>query len=159
MFLNNPKIRWLKALRIPFIMPAIKTGKTGGIKQYFYSFDVLQRARNAIPPKIQCQISFEMVNASSLIDDITNVAKDKESKTMTLTRNQVFISYSHQDEGYLKQLQTYLKPLERTLKKSRSRRRINFGNYSRPVSGKFSAFTTRTIPNSQLTKQPIKQHG
>lgn len=27
-------IRWLKALKIPFIMPAIRRGKTGGIKQY-----------------------------------------------------------------------------------------------------------------------------
>ena len=27
-------IRWLKALNIPFIMPAIRNGKTGGINQY-----------------------------------------------------------------------------------------------------------------------------
>lgn len=33
-FFSIPVIRWLKALRIPFIMPAIKTGKTGGIKQF-----------------------------------------------------------------------------------------------------------------------------
>ncbi len=33
-FFSISVIRWLKALRIPLIMPAIKTGKTGGIKQF-----------------------------------------------------------------------------------------------------------------------------
>jgi putative transposase len=33
-FFNTPVIRWLQALDIPFLMPAIKTGKTGGIKQF-----------------------------------------------------------------------------------------------------------------------------
>lgn len=33
-FFSIAVIRWLKALKIPFIMPAIKTGKTGGIKQF-----------------------------------------------------------------------------------------------------------------------------
>ena len=32
-FFNTPVIRWLQALDIPFIMPAIRTGKSGGIKQ------------------------------------------------------------------------------------------------------------------------------
>lgn len=34
-FFNTPVIRWLQALDIPFMMPAIKTGKKGGIKQFF----------------------------------------------------------------------------------------------------------------------------
>ncbi|WP_029631689.1 MULTISPECIES: hypothetical protein [Nostocales] len=33
-FFNTPVIRWLQALDIPFMMPAIKTGKRGGIKQF-----------------------------------------------------------------------------------------------------------------------------
>jgi putative transposase len=33
-FFSISVIRWLKALKIPLIMPAIKTGKTGGIKQF-----------------------------------------------------------------------------------------------------------------------------
>ncbi len=33
-FFNTPVIRWLQALDIPFLMPAIKTGKQGGIKQF-----------------------------------------------------------------------------------------------------------------------------
>ena len=33
-FFNIPVIRWLKALDVPFIMPAIRRGKTGGIKQF-----------------------------------------------------------------------------------------------------------------------------
>lgn len=33
-FFNVPVIRWLIALEIPFIMPAIKRGKTGGINQF-----------------------------------------------------------------------------------------------------------------------------
>ncbi|WP_245246209.1 transposase [Nostoc sp. ATCC 53789] len=34
-FFNTPVIRWLQALDIPFMMPAVKTGKKGGIKQFF----------------------------------------------------------------------------------------------------------------------------
>lgn len=33
-FFNTPVIRWLQALDIPFMMPAVKTGKKGGIKQF-----------------------------------------------------------------------------------------------------------------------------
>ena len=33
-FFNTPVIRWLQALNIPFLMPAIKTGKQRGIKQF-----------------------------------------------------------------------------------------------------------------------------
>ena len=33
-FFNTPVIRWLQALDIPFLMPAIKTGNKGGIKQF-----------------------------------------------------------------------------------------------------------------------------
>ena len=33
-FYSSSVIRWLKALDIPFIMPAIRNGKTGGIQQY-----------------------------------------------------------------------------------------------------------------------------
>jgi len=33
-FFSVPVIRWLQALDIPFLMPAIKTGKKGGIKQF-----------------------------------------------------------------------------------------------------------------------------
>ncbi len=33
-FYSSSVIRWLKALDIPFIIPAIRNGKTGGIKQY-----------------------------------------------------------------------------------------------------------------------------
>lgn len=33
-FFNTPVIRWLQALDIPLMMPAIKTGKSGGIKQF-----------------------------------------------------------------------------------------------------------------------------
>ncbi len=33
-FYSSPVIRWLMALDIPFIMPAIRNGKTGGVNQY-----------------------------------------------------------------------------------------------------------------------------
>ncbi len=33
-FFSVAVIRWLKALNVPFIMPAIRRGKTAGIKQY-----------------------------------------------------------------------------------------------------------------------------
>jgi putative transposase len=34
-FFSVPVIRWLQALRIPLLMPAIRRGKKGGIKQFF----------------------------------------------------------------------------------------------------------------------------
>ena len=33
-FFSTPVIRWLQALGIPFIMPAIRRGKQGGIQQF-----------------------------------------------------------------------------------------------------------------------------
>jgi len=33
-FFSTPVIRWLQALEIPFLMPAIRRGKQGGIKQF-----------------------------------------------------------------------------------------------------------------------------
>ena len=41
-FFNTPVIRWLQALDIPFLMPAIKTGKKGGIKQFLKGKKVIK---------------------------------------------------------------------------------------------------------------------
>jgi hypothetical protein len=57
-FFNVPVIRWLQALDIPLLMPAIKTGKQGGIKQFLkgrksykttYTINTVRISRNRNP--------------------------------------------------------------------------------------------------------------
>jgi len=45
---------------------------------HFYHFEVLRRALELREEKIQCQMSFEMVNVRPLIDDISNSLKSEE---------------------------------------------------------------------------------
>ena len=73
---------------------------------------------------IQCPDSYDMVNVQGLLDDV-NFSTDPRDKDRpsredngepdppkkSPTRDQVFISYSHQNKGYLEELQTHLKPM------------------------------------------------
>ncbi|QLE54960.1 COR domain-containing protein [Nostoc sp. TCL26-01] len=78
-----------------------------------YPLDVLHNSLNVKNYQIQCQKSFLMVDVLRLIDDVLTTNQDIQSTFKPMTRNQVFISYSHQDQEWLTKLQTHLKPMIR----------------------------------------------
>ncbi|MBL1199939.1 MAG: TIR domain-containing protein [Nostoc sp. GBBB01] len=81
---------------------------------HFYSRDVLYKSLEAQNYKIQCQNSFRMVDIQRLIDDVLSTSHNpKIPMSEPITRNQVFISYSHQDQQWLTKLQKHLKPMIR----------------------------------------------
>ncbi len=78
----------------------------------FFEWNKLQERKRYAKPTIECdKPPFNVVSVQGLIDDITNLNKD--FKKMTVSRDKIFISYSHKDKDYLDKLQVYLKPLER----------------------------------------------
>ncbi|MEA5602212.1 COR domain-containing protein, partial [Nostoc sp. UHCC 0252] len=64
--------------------------------------------------QIQCRISADMVDVRRLIDDVLETDNNLPTSMIEpVTRNQVFISYSHQDQEWFNKLQTSLKPMIR----------------------------------------------
>ncbi|MBC1241153.1 toll/interleukin-1 receptor domain-containing protein [Nostoc sp. 2RC] len=81
---------------------------------HFYSREVLYKSLEARNYQIQCQNSFRMVNVQRLIDDVLSTSHNPQiPMSEPITRNQVFISYSHQDQQWLTKLQKHLKPMIR----------------------------------------------
>jgi hypothetical protein len=81
---------------------------------YPFKLEELQERKRYGRQTIECgKPPFNEVSVQGLIDDIMNIAKDKDSQNMNVSRNKIFISYSHQDEEWLDKLQIYLSPLER----------------------------------------------
>ncbi|RCJ23846.1 hypothetical protein A6770_28940 [Nostoc minutum NIES-26] len=70
---------------------------------HYYRLNVLYKLRDTNKDKIQCQESGDMVDVLGLIDDVF--------KPEPVTKNQVFISYSHEDQEWLTKLQTHLIPM------------------------------------------------
>ncbi|MEJ6484218.1 COR domain-containing protein [Nostoc punctiforme UO1] len=84
---------------------------------HFYRRDVLYKFRDNNRYQIQCQDSGDMVDVRRLIDDVLSTLPNLEiPMSEPLTRNQVFISYSHQDQEWLTKLQKHLKPMIRNQK-------------------------------------------
>ncbi|MFN6570867.1 COR domain-containing protein [Dendronalium sp. ChiSLP03b] len=81
---------------------------------HFYPIEVLYKCLNVPPFKIQCQKTFDMVDVQKLIDDVLTTEKDSQTLiSESVTRNKVFISYSHEDEEWLTKLQKHLIPMIR----------------------------------------------
>ncbi|MEH2308289.1 COR domain-containing protein, partial [Nostoc sp.] len=81
---------------------------------YFYRRDVLYKFRDNNRYQIQCQDSGDMVDVRRLIDDVLATPPNLEiAMPEPVTRNQVFISYSHKDKKWFNDLKTNLEPLIR----------------------------------------------
>jgi small GTP-binding protein len=81
---------------------------------HFYRRDVLYKFRDNNRYKIQCQDSGDMVDVRRLIDDVLSTPPNLEiPMSEPVTRNQVFISYSHKDKKWFDELKIHLEPLIR----------------------------------------------
>ncbi|WP_392481587.1 COR domain-containing protein [Nostoc sp. C110] len=81
---------------------------------HFYNRDVLYKFRDNNRYQIQCQDSGDMVDVRRLIDDVLATPPNLEiPMSEPVTRNQVFISYSHKDKKWFDDLKTHLEPLIR----------------------------------------------
>jgi Leucine-rich repeat (LRR) protein len=85
---------------------------------YEYPFKELQYYLDQRRYEIECRRSFEKVNVRGLIDDIIpGSLREPYEKIRKMPsnpiRDQIFISYSHQDETWLSNLKTHLKPMIR----------------------------------------------
>ncbi|MDZ8027024.1 MAG: COR domain-containing protein [Nostoc sp. DedQUE11] len=81
---------------------------------YFYPLNELYEFRDAGDYQIQCRKGRLMVDVRRLIDDVFLTSQNPQiSMSKTITRNQVFISYSHQDQQWLTKFQKHLKPMIR----------------------------------------------
>jgi hypothetical protein len=80
---------------------------------HFYRFKNLEERLNFGQSTVGCDNPpYRNVNIASLIDDITHNLMVQNSSQPT-TRDQIFISYSHQDKELFDELKIWLKPLER----------------------------------------------
>jgi len=82
---------------------------TGNRKRHFFRYSQLLDMKEDHAPEIQCgEKPYKMVNVLRLIDDVfvTDLYLKHRPK-------KIFISYSPQDEAYLKQLKTLLAPLKK----------------------------------------------
>ncbi|WP_442941550.1 leucine-rich repeat domain-containing protein [Nostoc sp.] len=81
---------------------------------HFYRRDVLYKFRENNRDQIQCQDSGDMVYVRRLIDDVLPTLPNLEvPMSEPVTRNLVFISYSHKDKKWFDDLKIHLEPLIR----------------------------------------------
>ncbi|MEN8446182.1 MAG: COR domain-containing protein, partial [Cyanobacteria bacterium J06555_13] len=81
---------------------------------HFYIFQKLEERLANQKPTVECNNPpYSDVSISNLIDDMSSASSGITS-TMPTTRDQIFISYSHQDTALFTELKVWLKPLERT---------------------------------------------
>ncbi len=81
---------------------------------HFYNRDVLYKSLEVLNYQIQCQNSFRMVDVQRLIDDVLLTSqKSQTPMSQPITRDQVFISYSHKDKKWFNDLKIHLEPLIR----------------------------------------------
>ncbi|MBD2511814.1 leucine-rich repeat domain-containing protein [Nostoc muscorum FACHB-395] len=84
---------------------------------YFYRREMLYKFRENNRYEIQCQDSGDMVDVRRLIDDVLPTPPNLQiPMSEPVIRNQVFVSYSHQDQEWLTKLQKHLKPIIRNQK-------------------------------------------
>ncbi|OYE03995.1 leucine-rich repeat domain-containing protein [Nostoc sp. 'Peltigera membranacea cyanobiont' 232] len=81
---------------------------------HFYERYILYNSLDARNDQIQCQKTFRMVDVRRLIDDVLPTSPNLEiPMSEPVTRNLVFISYSHKDKKWFDDLKIHLEPLIR----------------------------------------------
>jgi internalin A len=89
-------------LRYQEFIPCNCSTCKGSQNPFFYSLDRLQQRLKSDRRQIECDISYEMIDVRSLIDDVLSGSDMK-----------IFVSYSHADSEWRTKLQTHLKPFTR----------------------------------------------
>ncbi|MBW4593800.1 MAG: leucine-rich repeat domain-containing protein [Brasilonema angustatum HA4187-MV1] len=120
-----------KRLKPEIFVPCNCQSCQGSQTPYAYPLDALQKRLKAGRKQIECENSFQMVDVRKLIDDVmeqtsgAQLQRELEQKKNEsqqsfmpepIIRNQVFISYSHEDQQSLTELQKHLKPMIRNQK-------------------------------------------
>ncbi|MGJ3244528.1 MAG: COR domain-containing protein [Elainellaceae cyanobacterium] len=112
--------RSYERLKYKTLVPCNCSSCKGRQTPHFFPLQILQKFLDDRQDQIQCQVSYEMVRVRGLIDDVNlqnfetlHYQVKPSTPPKPVTRNQVFISYSHLDKTWLTKLQTHLKPLTR----------------------------------------------
>jgi internalin A len=84
----------------------------GSQTPFSYSLDRLQARLKSDRRQIECDISYEMIDVRSLIDD---VLRGGSSTPSTEANMKIFVSYSHDDSEWFTKLEKYLKPLNQNI--------------------------------------------
>jgi internalin A len=102
-------------LRYSKLIPCNCTKCKSSQEPHFYPFEVLQQFVDDRQERILCHKSYQMVDVVGLIDDVIDRRRlmEKDVALSPPVRDQVFISYSHEDKKWLDKLQVMLKPLTR----------------------------------------------
>ncbi len=86
---------------------------------HFYPLETLRQFMDDRQERIQCQKSYQMIDVRGLVDDVLERREllgrmgGKSEPLSQPARDQVFISYSHEDKDWLEKLRIMLKPLTR----------------------------------------------